>query len=153
MDLDLPRPAARLARRRLVRVRLLAERARQRAAVSRPQLSGVADGSRTSRGAGGRRSDRPRGGERGSAMRGGAATLTTGLVRPVTRAVSATDPADSNPIAGPTTVDLGRDLAMLNVGADYYFVDADNTKKLMQALGNPPSGGELGTVIPKSTAE
>jgi len=86
-------------------------------------------------------------------MRGWVATLTIGLVMLVTSAVSATDLADFNPIAGPTTVDLGRDLAMLNVGADYYFVDADNTKKLMQALGNPPSGGELGTVIPKSTAE
>src|SRR5215475_13712503 len=123
MDLDLPRPVARLARRRMVRVRLLAERARQRAAVPRPQLSGVADGARPQRGAGGRRSDRPRGGERGSAMRGWVAMLTFGLVMLVTSAVSATDLADFNPIAGPTTVDLGGDLATLNVGADYYFVD------------------------------
>src|SRR5262249_40616234 len=119
MDLDLPLPAARLARRRLLRVRLLADRARLRAAGSRPQLSGVDDGSRASRGAGGRRSDRPRGAERGSAMRGWVATRTIGLVMLVTSAVSATDLADFNPIAGPTTVDLGRDLAMLNVGADY----------------------------------
>ena len=36
--------------------------------------------------------------------------------------------------------------------SDYYFIDAANTKKLMQALGNPPSGGELGTIIPKGSA-
>src|SRR5262249_14837606 len=86
-------------------------------------------------------------------MRGWAAPLTIGLVMLVTSAVSATDLADFNPIAGPTTVDLGRERAMLNVSADYYFVDVDNTKKLMHALDNPPSGGALGTVIPESTAE
>src|SRR5262249_1222082 len=83
-------------------------------------------------------------------MRGWVATLTFGLVMLVTSTVSATDLADFNPIAGPTTVDLGGDLATLNVGADYYFVDADNTKKLMLALGNPPSTAELATITPNT---
>jgi uncharacterized membrane-anchored protein len=86
-------------------------------------------------------------------MRGWVATFTLAIVMLMSHAASATNLADFQPIAGPTTVDLGRDLATLNVGGDYYFVDAANTKKLMQALGNPPSGAELGTIIPKGTAE
>jgi len=86
-------------------------------------------------------------------MRGWLSTFTLGLVLLLSSAASATDLADFHPVAGPTTVDLGRDLASLNVGADYYFVDAANTKKLMQALGNPPSDSELGTIIPKKAAE
>ena len=86
-------------------------------------------------------------------MRGWLSTFTLALVMLMSSAAAATDLADFHPVAGPTTVDLGRDLATLSVGADYYFVDAANTKKLMQALGNPPSGGELGTIIPKSSSD
>jgi len=86
-------------------------------------------------------------------MRGWVSTLTLAIVMLMSHAASATNLADFQPIAGPTTVDLGRDLATLNVGNGYYFVDATNTKKLMQELGNPPSGAELGTIIPKGTAE
>jgi uncharacterized membrane-anchored protein len=86
-------------------------------------------------------------------MRGWVPTFTLALVMLLSRTASATNLADFQPIAGPTTVDLGRDLATLNVGADYYFVDAANTKKLMEALGNPPSGSELGTIIPKGSAD
>ena len=67
-------------------------------------------------------------------MWGWLSTFTLGLVLLLSSAASATDLADFHPVAGPTTVDLGRDLASLSVGADYYFVDAANTKKLMQAL-------------------
>ena len=86
-------------------------------------------------------------------MRGWLASFTLVLVMLVCGAASATDLADFHPIAGPMTVDLGKDLATLGVGADYYFVDAANTKKLMEALGNPPSGGEMGTIIPKANAD
>jgi uncharacterized membrane-anchored protein len=87
-------------------------------------------------------------------MRGWLSTpLTFALLVLVSSTASATNLADFNPTTGPTTVDLGRDLASLNVGADYYFIDAPNTKKLMQALGNPPSGAELGTIIPKNDAD
>jgi len=79
-------------------------------------------------------------------------TFTLVLVILSSNIASATNLADYQPVAGPTTVDLGRDLASLNVGADYYFIDAANTKKLMQTLGNPPSGAELGTIIPKGSA-
>jgi len=86
-------------------------------------------------------------------MRGWLLTFTLALVMLVSSAAAATDLADFHPVAGPTTVDLGKDLAALNVGADYYFVEAANTRKLMEALGNPPSNAELGTIIPKSNAD
>ena len=86
-------------------------------------------------------------------MRGWLLTFTPALVMLVSSAAAATDLADFHPVAGPTTVDLGKDLAALNVGADYYFVEAANTRKLMEALGNPPSNAELGTIIPKSNAD
>src|SRR5262249_38450314 len=85
-------------------------------------------------------------------MRRWVPTLTIAVVMMSSSTASATNLADFQPVAGPTTVDLGRDLATLNVGADYYFIDAANTKKLMQVLGNPPSSGELGTIIPKGSA-
>src|SRR6267142_1675941 len=94
---------------------------------------------------------RLRGGERGSAMSAWLLTFTLVLVMLMGGAASATDLADFHPIAGPTTIDLGKELATLSVGADYYFIDAANTKKLMEALGNPPSNAELGTIIPKSS--
>jgi len=86
-------------------------------------------------------------------MRGWLLTFTLALVMLVSSAAAATDLADFHPVAGPTTVDLGKDLAALNVGADYYFVEAANTRKLMEALGNPPSNAELGAIIPKSNAD
>jgi uncharacterized membrane-anchored protein len=85
-------------------------------------------------------------------MRGRLLTLVLGLAL-ASGTASATELADFNPIPGPTTVDLGNNLATLAVGADYYFVDAPNTKKLMEALGNPPTNGELGTIIPKSNTD
>jgi len=86
-------------------------------------------------------------------MRGWLLTFTLALVMLVSSAAAATELADFHPVAGPTTVDLGKDLATLSSGADYYFIDAANTKKLMEALGNPPSNAELGTIIPKSSTE
>jgi uncharacterized membrane-anchored protein len=65
----------------------------------------------------------------------------------------ALDIRDFNPVSGPATVDLGRDVATITVGEEYIFIDAENTRKLMKALGNPPSNAELGTIIPKSEAE
>lgn len=86
-------------------------------------------------------------------MRGWLLTLTLVLGVLMSSAASATNLADFNPIAGPTTVDLGKELAALSVGADYVFIDAANTRKLMEALGNPASSAELGTIIPKANAE
>lgn len=68
-------------------------------------------------------------------------------------AAGAMDIRDFNPVSGPTSVDLGRDVATIRVGEEYIFIDADNTRKLMKALGNPPTNAELGTIIPKSDAQ
>src|SRR5262245_55314423 len=86
-------------------------------------------------------------------MRRWVPTFTFALVMLLSSTASATNLGDFQALAGPTTADMGHDLATPNVPADYYFVDAANTKKLMQALGNPPSGGELGTIIPQGSAE
>lgn len=61
--------------------------------------------------------------------------------------------ADFTPLAGPATVDLGRDLAALAVDGDHYFIDAEDTRQLMEALGNPPTRRELGTILPKTGSE
>ncbi len=49
---------------------------------------------------------------------------------------------------GPVTVDLGSDLAELEVPEGYAFADAENTRRVMQAMGNQTDGSELGMVVP-----
>jgi len=68
-------------------------------------------------------------------------------------APAAADLAEFRPLAGPATVDLGRNLAALVVDGDHYFIDADDTRRLMEALGNPATRRELGTILPKTGAE
>lgn len=52
-------------------------------------------------------------------------------------------------IVGPADVDLGKNLAEISLGEDYAFLDGDDTKRLMDAMGNPPSDGEVGLIIPR----
>lgn len=51
-------------------------------------------------------------------------------------------------IEGPVTVDLGDNLAQVEMGAAYAFAGADDTVELMEMMGNPPSGTEVGLIIP-----
>ncbi len=53
-------------------------------------------------------------------------------------------------IEGPKTVDLGENTAMIEMGQDYLFAGAEDTKKLMESVGNPPSNHEVGLIIPKN---
>jgi uncharacterized membrane-anchored protein len=55
-------------------------------------------------------------------------------------------------IAGPKTVDLGR-VAKLDLPAGYIFLGADDTRRLQEAMGNVPDGGEVGLVAPASEDE
>jgi uncharacterized membrane-anchored protein len=55
-------------------------------------------------------------------------------------------------IPGPKTVDLGR-VAQLDLPAGYVFLDAGDTRKLQDAMGNVPDGDEVGLVAPLSEEE
>lgn len=52
-------------------------------------------------------------------------------------------------IQGPQTVDLGDNLAQVDLVEGYLFAGAEDTRIIMERLGNPPSGEELGMIIPE----
>lgn len=77
----------------------------------------------------------------------------------VLRAAPTDDPKKSEDTApkidwadGPLTARLG-DLAEIKVPAGYRFTGKDGTRKFLELTGNPPSGDELGTVIPISDSD
>ncbi len=49
---------------------------------------------------------------------------------------------------GPVTVRLGDDLARLNVGRGYLFAGEEDTRLLMELMGNPTTDTEIGLVTP-----
>lgn len=51
-------------------------------------------------------------------------------------------------VTGPTTAKLGDNLARIDVPEGYVFADAEETQKFMVMTGNPPSGDELGVIMP-----
>jgi len=54
-----------------------------------------------------------------------------------------------NWVEGPQLVTLGNNIANLQLTENYVFAGAEDTKELMQAIGNPPSKAEVGIVMPK----
>jgi uncharacterized membrane-anchored protein len=56
-------------------------------------------------------------------------------------------------VEGPTLVDLGKNLAQLDMSDAYLFADGDDTRAVMEYLGNPPSHAEVGMIIPNSEDE
>lgn len=50
---------------------------------------------------------------------------------------------------GPETVDLGSDLAQIELGENYLFAGPEDTIAIMEQMGNPPSNNELGLVVPR----
>ncbi len=55
-------------------------------------------------------------------------------------------------VTGPATVTLGDDVAEIKLPAGYRFADAEATRTLMQAMGNPPSQQEVGLITPAGEA-
>jgi uncharacterized membrane-anchored protein len=55
-------------------------------------------------------------------------------------------------VDGPATVQLG-DIAEIKIPAGYRFTGKDGTKTFLEMTGNPPSGDELGTIIPESKSD
>ena len=55
-------------------------------------------------------------------------------------------------VEGPATVDLG-DVAEIELGDDYLFLDGEDTIELMEYIGEPTTGLEVGAVLPKADDE
>jgi uncharacterized membrane-anchored protein len=53
---------------------------------------------------------------------------------------------------GPAVARLG-DIAEIKIPAGYRFTGKEGTTKFLEMTGNPPSGEELGTVLPAATAD
>jgi uncharacterized membrane-anchored protein len=56
-------------------------------------------------------------------------------------------------VEGPAVVALGENLAQLNMSDAYLFADGDDTRAVMEYLGNPPSHAEVGMIIPNREDE
>lgn len=55
-------------------------------------------------------------------------------------------------VDGPATVQLG-DIAEIKIPAGYRFAGKDGTKRFLELTGNPPSGDELGTIVPQAKSD
>jgi len=53
---------------------------------------------------------------------------------------------------GPRTVDLGDNIAEVELGQNYVFASAADTRKLMESIGNPATKREVGLIMPKNSA-
>jgi len=54
-----------------------------------------------------------------------------------------------NWVNGPRTVDLGNDVARIDLGEAYIFANAEDTRKIMEYSGEPVSQTEAGLILPK----
>ena len=54
-----------------------------------------------------------------------------------------------NWVEGGQKVDVGSNLAELELGSDFVFLNAEDTKKYLKQGGMEPSGSEIGVVFPK----
>jgi uncharacterized membrane-anchored protein len=53
-------------------------------------------------------------------------------------------------VNGPAVVDLGKNLAQLSINEKYIFAGAEDTKKIMEYMGNPISNNEIGYLAPNT---
>lgn len=51
-------------------------------------------------------------------------------------------------VVGPAVVDLGKNLAELSIDEKYIFAGSEDTKKIMEYMGNPLTNSEIGYVAP-----
>ena len=51
---------------------------------------------------------------------------------------------------GPAQVDIGNDIARIDLPEGYSFAGADDARNLLRSMGNRPSGNELGLLIPNA---
>jgi uncharacterized membrane-anchored protein len=55
--------------------------------------------------------------------------------------------------SGPVTVDVGRNLAQLQLPEGFAFAGPEDTRAVLERLGNRTDGSELGLVVPKAEEE
>jgi uncharacterized membrane-anchored protein len=85
-----------------------------------------------------------------------AAALLAAAVLPPLHALAAEEAAkkEEGPkiqwVAGPDKVDLGDDLAEINLPDSVAFAGPADTAKLLELMGNIPQGTELGIIVPKA---
>jgi uncharacterized membrane-anchored protein len=91
--------------------------------------------------------------------------LALGLALAPTRGAAETGPAgpEGNPaprkapevqgVKGPAPVDLGDELAKVDLGEEFAFTGPAGTRDLLHYLGNPTHGSELGLVVPRAQGE
>ncbi|HVT58243.1 MAG TPA: DUF2167 domain-containing protein [Thermoanaerobaculia bacterium] len=56
-------------------------------------------------------------------------------------------------VRGPSEVTLGTDVAAIKLPEGYRFAGADDTRRLMERMGNPPAPGEVGLITPSVNAK
>jgi uncharacterized membrane-anchored protein len=78
--------------------------------------------------------------------------LVFALLFGVTFPAAAAEPPQANWIAGPAGVDLGGDLAELNLEDGYIFADGKDAAAILEYMGNVSHGTELGLIAPNDEA-
>ena len=53
-------------------------------------------------------------------------------------------------VVGPAVVDLGKNLAQLSITEDYIFAGSEDTKKIMEYMGNPLTNNEIAYIAPNN---
>ena len=53
-------------------------------------------------------------------------------------------------VAGPAVVDLGKNLAELSINENYIFAGSEDTKAIMEYMGNPLTNNEIGYLTPNN---
>ncbi len=59
-------------------------------------------------------------------------------------------PLQANWTQGPAQVDLGKDIAQLELPEGYAFAGPEDAQALLRSMGNRPGGNELGLLIPNA---
>jgi len=58
-------------------------------------------------------------------------------------------PPEVNWLEGPCIADLGDNIAQVELSEKYLFANGEDTRKIMEFSGNPPSNHEVGSIFPK----
>lgn len=70
-----------------------------------------------------------------------------------TRAEAEKKPLQIEWVKGPSQVDVGASIAQLDLPEHFAFAKAADARKLLEEMGNPTNGSEMGIVVPRSQEE
>lgn len=66
-------------------------------------------------------------------------------------AADAPEPAEKVKwVPGPATVDVGEKIAQVELPEELAFANAEDTRRILERMGNPTDGSEMGIIIPKA---